>query len=244
MTANSIYFIFPCIGSGTKAEQFQEMHKNQTINESPKFKCDSIHCYVCGCNLIEPYITCAQCPRHLSCLKCFANGAETSTHLSNHNYIITHDNIKLFPNSNWSAREERRLLELIQQHGFGNWNDIARTLQTKDADECERHYLDNYFDGIFMKICGLTKHPYSRLVVPFRYKSNSIDPPRHTMEMINSKLVAGYRFARSDFDTPYDVSAESLVSQLHTPNEWGDEFREIGEELNAAMFVAYNNRLR
>lgn len=236
------YFIFfpaNCyFDSGTIAKPLLEIIQHKIK------KTDTIHCNICNSILIEPYITCAQCIRHLSCLKCFANGGETSMHSSNHNYIITHDNIKLFPNSNWSAREECRLLELIQQHGFGNWNDIAKSIQTKDPTECQKHYLDNYFDGIFTKTCGLTKDGYKRIVNPFLYKSNSIDPPRHTMEMINSKLMAGYRFARSDFDTPYDVSAESLVSHLHTPTEWGNDYAEIGDELNATMVAAYNNRLR
>lgn len=249
VTANPFIHSRIDFDSGSVADErlpFIRLRNDESFNT----KADITRCDICGCSLVEPYITCAQCPPkqkrpgHWSCLKCFASGAETATHTSSHNYIITHDNIKLFPNSNWSASEERRLLELMQHHGFGNWGDIARALQTKTANECRDHYSDNYIGGIFAKTCGLAKHSYRRTVVPYLYKSNSIDPPRHTMEMIHSKLMAGYRFARGDFDTPYDVSAESLVSRLHSPRDWGKEYEEIGAELNAALFVAYNNRLR
>lgn len=206
---------------------------------------------MCNCDLSEPFITCAECPStvpgrpgHRSCLKCFANGAETTKHSNDHSYIIAHDNVQIFPNSNWSAREERHLLDLIQQCGFGNWTDIAKLLATKSADECRDHYMKHYFGGIFEQTCGLSQSPYARLVVPYLYKSNSVNPPRHSLETIQSKFMAGYWFARGDFDTPYDVSAESLVSRLHSTNEWGDEFDEIGKELSAAVFRAYNHRLR
>lgn len=62
--------------------------------------------------------------------------------------------------------------------------------------------------------------------------------------MIHSKYMAGYRFARSDFDTPYDNSAESIVSDLKMKKDWGDAYEEVGDELNSAMARAYNNRLK
>lgn len=206
----------------------------------------AIHCSVCRCPLNEPFISCAQCssPEHRSCLKCFSCGAETQTHANTHPYVITHDNVKVFPNSNWSAREERHLLELIQQRGFANWDDIALGMTMKSATECRDHYMEYYFDGIFMKTCGLTKHPYAPLRVPYLYKTNTIEPPRHNLDMIHSKYMGGYRFSRSDFDTPYDVSAESLVSHLELAPEWGEDYEDVGNELNAAVFTAFNNRLR
>lgn len=203
-------------------------------------------CSVCRCALNEPFITCAECstPEHRSCLKCFSCGAETRTHVNTHSYIITHDNVKVFPNSNWSARDERRLLDLIQQRGFGNWDDIALAMTTKSAVECRDHYMEYYFDGIFMKTCGLTKYPYGPVCVPYLYKTNTIEPPRHNLEMINSKYMGGYRFSRGDFDTPYDGSAESMVSHLEMAPDWGLDYEDIGNELNAAVFTAFNNRLR
>lgn len=104
--------------------------------------------------------------------------------------------------------------------------------------ECQTHYTSNYFGGIFWKSCKLTKNPYSPIVVPHLYRLNSLDPPR------KANATADYHFTRSDFDTPFDASAEGVISNLHLDNEWGDEFKDIGESLNCALINAYNNRLR
>lgn len=95
-----------------------------------------------------------------------------------------------------------------------------------------------------MKTCGLTKQPYWPMCVPYLYKTGTIEPPRHNLEMINSKYMGGYRFSRADFDTPYDVSAETMVSHLEMAPDWGPDYEDIGNELNAAIFTAFNNRLR
>lgn len=219
---------------------------NQTTIHTNTLDDGTVHCSVCRCILHEPFITCAEClmPSHRSCLKCFASGAETGKHANTHSYIITHDNVKVFPHTNWSAREERQLLDAIQQRGFGNWDDIALALTTKSANECRDHYMQCYFDGIFMKTCGLTKYPYWPLCVQYMYRTNINEPPRHNADMINSKYMGGYRFSRSDFDTPYDLSAESMVSHLHMASDWGSDYEDIGDELNAAALTAFNNRLR
>ena len=35
------------------------------------------------------------------------------------------------PSVLWSAREEIRLLDAIEQYGFGNWQDISKHIETK-----------------------------------------------------------------------------------------------------------------
>lgn len=34
----------------------------------------------------------------------------------------------------WTAREEVRLLDAIEQYGYGNWEDISRHIETKTAE--------------------------------------------------------------------------------------------------------------
>lgn len=36
-------------------------------------------------------------------------------------------------NSKWSAREEIRLLDAIEQFGFGNWQDISKHVESKGS---------------------------------------------------------------------------------------------------------------
>lgn len=214
-------------------------------------------CCVCQIELHEPYIRCAECGSdsrrknddemnivHRSCLRCFAMGAETNTHSNTHSYIITHDNVKVFTKSNWSAREEKKLLDLLIRCGVGNWADISRAIGSRSESECRDHYLQNYFDGIFNKTCGLTRIPYSPLRIPYLYRPNTNDPPRYHTDVVQNSSLAGYRYSRSDFETHFDSSAESVISNLHSVDDWGDDFKDVSEHLNYAMVSAYNSRLK
>lgn len=207
-------------------------------------------CNICGQILHETYIACGECEqknfttrrsRFNICLECFAKGAESKNHSNSHSYIIIHDNVKIFPNTSWSAREDDTLLNLLMQYNFANWSDISHKIKNYSSDECRNHYIQNYFDGIFWKSCKLTKYPYFRIETPHLYRINSLEPPRKLDMALN---MADYRFARSDFDTPFDVSAEGVISNLHLDNEWGNEFKHIAKSLNCALVNVYNNRLR
>lgn len=149
----------------------------------------------------------------------------------------------MFPYSNWSAREEKKFIDLMLVNGFGNWEGIAKEMKSKTSDECRDHYVTHYLDGNVGKMVGLTKEPYTPLTVPYLYKINSVEPPRHDLESHNFKEMAGYRCARGDFDTPYDNSAEMIVSNLDLKN-WSDCDADVSEALNCAMFNVYNHRLR
>lgn len=157
--------------------------------------------------------------------------------------MIIHNNVKIFPNTIWPAHKELSLIELCQQFGFANWSDISRKMKTHDAVECRNHYIKNYFDGMFWKTCKLTKYPYCRTDVPYLYNRNSFDPPRMSSGAVQMKLMADYQFARSEFNTQFDASAELVISSLDN-DEWNDEFSHIGESLKCALVNAYNNRLR
>lgn len=205
-------------------------------------------CSKCSESIHEPYISCFECS-HLFCLPCFARGSETGSHRNTHQYTVrTDDNINVFEHSDWTAAEEKRLLDALLTNGYGNWDEIARTMRTRSAADCEQHYGRHYFDGVFGRELGLRSDPYVPERHPYWYKINSVEPPRHDVDDVAFNGLAGYRCARADFDVPYDNSAESMVSHLEL--SWGgggggaDGFKEIGAELNAAMFNAYNHRVR
>lgn len=209
---------------------------------------NEIECNVCHTPLQEPYITCAECDikinSYRSCLRCFSIGAETGTHLNSHAYKITHDNIKVFPNSDWSAREERHLIELIKRYGFGNWSDISRVIGTRNENECRDHYLQFYFQNVFKKACGITKYPYTPLSTPYLYRSNVVEPPRYRSDITQNNFMAGYRYERSDFETLFDSSAENVISNMHLNEDWGDNFEDVGDVLNYSLLQTYNHRLQ
>ena len=75
-------------------------------------------------------------------------------------------NFSVFPGqSGWTAREEVRLLDAIEQYGYGNWDDIATHIETKTSQgnilefimekqtilfvysEAKQKYISSYIDG-------------------------------------------------------------------------------------------------
>lgn len=207
-------------------------------------------CCVCKSTLSEPYIRCAECSEREICPVCFSNGAEIGEHKNNHNYIIIKNEFPVIYGSDWSAREELELLDVLQECGFGNWVDISKRLQSKSAEECKKHYLQNYIDNQTLpglpEIRETEASLFGSEVVPYLYKLQDIeDPPRFASNTINYKLLAGYNAARSDFEVNFDNHAESLIADLKF-----DEFctvernSELGRELQAAIVQAYNHRLR
>lgn len=210
-------------------------------------------CDICRNSLKEPFILCADCksislhrPQHRCqiCVKCFASGIENIDHKNTHKYTIVHDKIKVFSNTEWTAQEESLLLNLLERFGFNNWLDISRAMGIYSAEECRDHYINNYFKGLFCKSCGLPSFSYSRIENPYLFRSNSFDPPRNKLNETQNRYVADYRYARSEFDTPFDGSAENIICELHPSSEWNVDYQDISDKLNLALVRAYNNRLR
>lgn len=194
----------------------------------------------------EPFVSCFECSE-LFCLKCFSGGSETNRHKNDHSYTIRRDDFTLFEKSGWTAREEKIFLNLMYSLGVGNWDEIGSTM-AKPAEECRVHFYQFYFDGVFGRQMSLSNEDaYLPHVVPYLMKNNTLDPPRGDRNHFIYKSMAGYRFSRSDFDVPYDNSAESLLNTTIDIDELSkvdDETKESICELNFAMFRAYNHRLK
>lgn len=203
-------------------------------------------CVFCHYVLVKPFIECVQCPGTvLLCLNCFALGREIENHQNTHSYRIAHDNIQVFSDTNWTAKEEKLLLEFIDSFGYNNWDDVSKAINTRSSKECEEHYNKFYFDGIFRKLLGLTNEVYRPIRTPYFFDLNSNTPPRTNKSDV-MKHMAGYRAARGDFDIPYDISAESILTDLDGCfyGDWLLDLKHIGETLQCAMLTAYYHRLR
>ncbi|XP_034131856.1 transcriptional adapter 2A isoform X2 [Drosophila guanche] len=214
-------------------------------------------CATCRCHLNEPYIKCSECLDTLLCLQCFSRGREIASHRNCHAYIIVRDDIRVFADEpDWTVRDERVLLQTLRTQGYGNWEAVSYALGERHSPaEIRRHYHDCYFGGIFERLLGLqhARHSYLPERMPYVFKMRSLDPPRHDdIASMQFKLSAGYRCARGDFDTPYDTSAESLLSIMVAQESFSNEDqqeesrtkRELNEVLRLALVRAYNNRLR
>lgn len=207
-------------------------------------------CESCKTTLSEPYVRCAECDDTIICLICFSNGCEIRDHKNNHNYVIVKNEFPLIEDSDWSARQELELLDVVQECGFGNWVDVARRMQGKTADDCKNHYLKHYVDR--QSLPGLPKIRETRASlfaaepVPYLLKLQDLEePPRFATNTTNCRLLAGYNAARSDFEVNFDNHAELLVADLKYEDfELEDPDYELGRCLQASIVQAYNNRLR
>ncbi|KAL9889347.1 transcriptional adapter 2A isoform 1-T3 [Glossina fuscipes fuscipes] len=249
-------------GTKYKISYYDAQQLQRLLEENRKHQVEEIQevrllCSACQNCVREPYIKCPECESIL-CLECFAKGCETEKHRNNHSYIIIKDDIQVFSGAaNWTAKDERCLLESLRVQGYGNWDAIAKSLQYRfTAAECRQHYHDYYFGGIFERLLGLQhiENCYVPQRTPYMVKMRSVDPPRHDdIASMQFKLMAGYRCARGDFDTPYDVSAENLLTMiLQADDNLSDIVEEedysqdrfLIEELKCALVRAYNHRLK
>jgi transcriptional adapter 2-beta len=53
--------------------------------------------------------------------------------------------------SSWNAREEVRLLDAVEQFGYGNWKDIASHIDTKTAEQAKEEYIKQFIHGLVGK---------------------------------------------------------------------------------------------
>ncbi|XP_028982037.1 transcriptional adapter 2-alpha [Diachasma alloeum] len=207
-------------------------------------------CFTCHSALSEPYIKCAICQSTNLCPKCFSRGKERVPHRNDHDYIIIRNEFPLIESSTWSAKEESAFLDILQDCGFGNWVDVSKRMQGRSPEDCKSHYLDNYIDNQSLPgLPGMREAPSTVLsteATPYSFKLQDLEePPRFATGTSNSRLLAGYNAARSDFEVNFDNHAELLVSELRY-NEFSredDDYR-LGTSLQAAIVESYNNRLR
>ncbi len=86
--------------------------------------------------------------------------AEIGDHRKDHDYKIKSQIVcPVFNNEKvWTHQEESLLLVLMEQYGFGNWDEISKNFDsTKNRQECMEHYYGYYIYGNIgkcMKLCA------------------------------------------------------------------------------------------
>uniref|UniRef100_A0A674EN19 Transcriptional adapter n=1 Tax=Salmo trutta TaxID=8032 RepID=A0A674EN19_SALTR len=204
---------------------------------------DKPPCRGCSSNLVEPYIKCAECgpSPFLLCLQCFTRGFEFKKHESNHKYeIMTSDFPVLEPS--WTAQEEMALLEAVMDCGFGNWQDVAYQMRTKNKEECEAHYMKNFinnplFSSTLLNLRQIEEARTADTAIPFKPTD---DPPRPTFDSLLSRDMAGYMPARADFMEEFDNYAEWDLKDI----DFVDDDSDILHALKIAVVDIYHSRLK
>ncbi|KAK7088033.1 transcriptional adapter 2-alpha-like [Littorina saxatilis] len=204
-------------------------------------------CPGCSSHLMAPFIRCAQCPirTHL-CLHCFARGAEFEQHQNNHSYTVVKYDFPLYEN-HWTAEDEMKLLESVENFGYGNWPDVSAQLQNKSPSECERHYNKCYINCPEGQLPAFPEYEPDIFPSPVVFKLSE-DPPRPPEGSPLCLEMAGYSAARGDFTVQYNNFAEMDVCNLtFEPEDRGEDDEEdveIMDDLKMALLHSYRYRLK
>lgn len=206
-------------------------------NDILQTKCDS-----CGEIVHEPFIECVECDTNL-CTACYASGKEVGSHKNDHKYAVRRNDFPLFDNCNWSSKEECKLLSALSTYGYGNWEEISKSVHTRSKLECQEHYKKYYVENVQVKELKLLPETEQSLfpkpVIPYLYNTNvSSQPPRNNN---SDQQLAGYNAYRSEFELSYDHNAESIFS---IEDNYSDEDDDCMESLKLSLVNALNNRLK
>ncbi|KXJ10245.1 Transcriptional adapter 2-beta [Exaiptasia diaphana] len=192
------------------------------------------HCNYCqsDCTLLR--VRCAECSDFDLCLQCFCCGAEMGEHKREHKYqLIDGGSFPLF-SEEWAAEEETLLLDAIEQHGFGNWDDIADHIGTKTAAATAEHYNDVYIHG---NIGKASVEPFKDKIVDHTAAEGGLlsptllHPPEQVEMSTAEQTELGYMPLRDDFEKEYDNDAETLISGLQF-NKDDDDLETVGQEFD------------
>lgn len=225
-------------------------------NRTPKIICRS-----CNENIFlqsRTAIQCALCIDVVLCPDCFAAKSDIGNHSPNHPYkIIDNGGFHLF-NTEWTSGEHVKLLNAIEQYGYGNWEDISKGINS-EADgsivwrkrtplEVKDEYCNIFLNGV------MGRHTWKeaeRSKTKDHTQTNPLLPPSPPNEApssltFNESLVLGYFPKRDDFEQEFDNESELLVSQLEEESGNGNlsEDDELIKALNYTHVDMYRSKLR
>lgn len=209
-------------------------------NDILQAKCD-----YCAEIAHEPYIECCECETNL-CTGCFATGREVRSHKNDHKYAVRRNDFPLFENCNWSAKEECKLLSALSTYGFGNWEEISKSVHTRSKLECQEHYKKYYIENVQykeLKLIPETKQSlFPKPLTPYLYSTEvSGNPPRNNQA---DQHLAGYNAYRSEFELSYDNNAESIFSIENNYSDEEEDDDDCMDALKISLANALNTRLR
>ncbi|GAB1598108.1 transcriptional adapter 2-beta-like, partial [Argonauta hians] len=145
-----------CCPSGDRKKEQIRSTANQCYQKKRSAMVRSRSCCCCQCDIVGFAIQCDQCIEIDLCLQCFSLGAEVGPHRRDHSYRILSDMIGPFNiQKPWSLVEETMLLDAVEQYGFGNWQDVANHVETKNASDCQEHYASFYLFGSIGKAVSI-----------------------------------------------------------------------------------------
>lgn len=258
----------------SKATKFADKVQNEVgsgVSELyQRFVCD-----YCQEDIPGLRIKCGECMDFDLCLSCFSCGAQIGKHKITHKYIFMNNGgFEIFSKSRkdvnetngrskrngssngngrdeevesntWNAREEMRLLDAVEQYGYGNWKDIAMHIETKSMDICKEEYIKQYIYGLVGKHTWQEElrghavdHTQAADRGPLSPTLTGKLPPINVSGQ--EALLLGYMPNRDDYED-FDKETENLVAQIADKSV---EDEELDVALKLAQCDIYERRLR
>uniref|UniRef100_A0A8D8PXQ3 Transcriptional adapter 2B n=1 Tax=Cacopsylla melanoneura TaxID=428564 RepID=A0A8D8PXQ3_9HEMI len=192
-------------------------------------------------------IKCMECPNFDICLQCFAAGAEIGPHKNDHDYKFVDTVSVVFGSRGWRAQELIDLLNAVEYRGFGNWEDIAKEIKTRTADEAREEYISRFLEGTIGKVTWEDSLKSNQVKIIDMTDQLSEGPlatlPRGGGQIHIAQEKAnqiGYMPLRDDFEWEYENNAESVVSGLiHLEDD-----TDVDTTLKLVHVDMYINKLR
>ncbi|XP_026315145.1 transcriptional adapter 2B [Hyposmocoma kahamanoa] len=205
------------------------------------------NCNYCQEEINGIRVRCAECIDFDICLQCFSLGAEIGSHKNDHSYqFMDSGAFGIFlGRSSWSANEEVRLLDAIEQFGFGNWEDIAKHIETRSPEEAKDEYITRYLEGSIGRATWGNVESTSR---PSLHCADRDEGPLgpSAVSRLPSLAVSsdesaqlGYMPNRDDFEREHDHEAEQLISTLSLNPE--DDELDVGKFKNMFSLHTYQD---
>ena len=153
-------------------------------------------------------------------------------------------------NNNWSAKELVKLLDGLEQFGYGNWNDVSKYVASnKSALEC-RDAVNNIL--VSGPIGSLTYNETSRGCAKDHTSATTSNTAATTSALtgnlsLHQLLALGFMPARDDFELEHENEAEVLVSCIEAGGAGSradPEDEELEVQLKLAHVEMYQARLK
>jgi len=121
----------------------------------------------------------------------------------------------------WTAREEIRLLDAIEQYGFGNWEDISKHIETKSAEDAKEEYVNKFVNGTIGRHTWIPAQRDQRPTLVDHTSEDTGPLGSTTLQRLppldittEEAAQLGYMPNRDSFEREYDPTAEQLISTM------------------------------
>lgn len=194
------------------------------------------------------YISCVNCSDLPICVACYCLGKERTGHKKTHKYrVVDALRFPLFI-GDWTAKEERLLLEGVLKFGFGNWGSISDYLRKfKDPRQCELHFRQVYLSETEVPV--VSERDANGFIVqlpcdnPPPMPMDIEDATPSVMPEVTEKHplmeFAGYMPLRKDFEVEYENDIEMYLADL----EFYEDDREEDRAIKFRQLDIYNKVL-